>query len=67
MAVDDRRTQRFVGFDAGACQVRLMFGRPIFIEKCEGEAQAIFAEGLRADAPHFFFGSRSRRSRRQVA
>jgi hypothetical protein len=44
-----------------------MFGRPIFIEKCEGEAQATFAKGFRADAPHFFFGSRSRRSRRQVA
>ena len=37
-AVDDRRTQCFVGFDTRACQVRLMFGRAILIEKCEREA-----------------------------
>ena len=67
VAVDDRRMQSFVGFHAGACQVRLMFGSSIFIEKCEREAQAIFAEGFRTDAPNFFFGSRSCRSRRQVA
>ena len=44
-----------------------MFGRPILIEKCEGKVQAILAEGLCAHAPHFVFGARSRRARRQVA
>jgi hypothetical protein len=66
VAIDDRRMQRAVSLDADACEVRPLFARPIFVQKCEWRAGAILTERVRADAPHFFLISRFSRSRRQI-